>query len=143
MALLRDHSEELDELRMLIEDLDASGLTISRGLDFKRLVHDQQLRNLGVTLWREYQARISVSRERFEAVLEKEDVTFADLWAPGVTEQVDTGSSEDELSAYRRKLELRIELLELLLRESRDDLARSMRWAAKDAAPAGNEREPV
>ncbi|MEO1043711.1 MAG: hypothetical protein AAFX52_15630 [Pseudomonadota bacterium] len=143
MALLRDHSDELDELRALIEDLDASGLTISRGLDFKRLVHDQKLRDLGVTLWREYQARVSISRERFEAVLEKEDVTFADLWAPGVTESVETGSSEAELSSYRRKLELRIELLELLLRESRDDLSRSLRWTAKDAAPQDDEKEPA
>ncbi|ADM09551.1 hypothetical protein PB2503_07469 [Parvularcula bermudensis HTCC2503] len=134
-----DEAWEMAELRGLIDGLDSSDEPVQRGLDFKRVVQDEQLRNLGVHLWREYQAKISVSREKFDQALEAENLTLADLWAPGVTEDIDVGSSSEDVDAFKKKLMFRIQILEVLLNISRADLERAERWQPRDAVPEPDE----
>ena len=128
--------DELEELRALVDELGADMGEAPRGLDFKRLVHDQQLRGLAIRLWHDYQARVSISRRKFEEALEQDDLTMEDLWAPGIVEQLEVGSTADEVERYKKKLRFRIRILEVLLLESRDDLGKAERWAPAAANDA-------
>lgn len=98
------------------------------GLEFRRLRDDAELQRLLVQLCREYLERSSVSREKLEQTLEREDLKPADLWAPGLSETMTVGSTEEELTGYRKKLEFRVQLLLAILEASLDELERSAKW---------------
>ncbi len=119
---------ELAGVFALLDSLDVADDDVSRGLDYKRLAQEEKLKDLAGSLWREYQRRISISKEAFEAALARDDLTLGDLFAPGVTEFVETSSSQEELDQYKKKLQFRIELLELFLTETMEELSKAERW---------------
>jgi len=100
----------------------------ARTLDFRRLRHDAQLQRLALQLWREYLERTSVSREKLDELLDREDLKPADLWAPGLTEALTVACTAEELRRYRKKLEFRAQILSSVLEETLSELERSAKW---------------
>ena len=135
--------DELAGVFALLDSLDVAGEDVARGLDYKRLAQEEKLKDLAGSLWHEYQSRISISKEAFEAALDRDDLTLGDLFAPGVTEFVETASTQDELDHYKKKLQFRMELLELFLTETMEELSKAERWVPQaqevDAQPQPEE----
>lgn len=100
--------------------------------DFRRFRHDAQLQQLALDLWRDYLERSGLGKEKLGEILDREDLKPADLWAPGLSETITVGSTEDEVRRYRKKLEFRAEVLSGLLRETLGELERSARWRPSD-----------
>lgn len=99
---------------------DAHGEPVS--LNARDLVVDRELRQLAWRLWQEQQRRHGKAPRRR---LADADLEPSDLWQPGVTETLQTCSTEDELKRYRLKLRFRADLLEALLEETLADLERA------------------
>lgn len=124
------------ELASLLADLEAAmDGEPPRGLNFAELAQDTQLQRLAVQLWKEVQMRSAVSKQKFEEALRREDLTPADLWAPGMTEKLTVSSTGAEIERYKTKLKFRADVLTALLEETMADLTKAESWAASDAAP--------
>ena len=95
------------------------------GLERAMAGDDPEFRDLAVSLWRQAQMGRSLNAQLKE--MEREGLTAADLWAPGVTETMPTASNTDEVRRYKKKLLFRANLLEALLMETVSELKR-MDW---------------
>jgi hypothetical protein len=110
----------------------------ARSLDFRRLRHDAQLQRLALQSWREYLERSTVSREKLEEALDRDDLKPGDLWGPGLTETLSVASTPEDVRRYRKKLEFRAQVLSSVLEETLAELERSAKW--KPFADAENEK---
>lgn len=128
-----DASREKAELLELLADLESTAGEEAGALSFPAVAQDRQLQNLAIQLWKDVQTRNSVSRQKFEEALLREDLTLADLWAPGITEGLTVASTIAEIERYKSKLRFRADVLKVLLEESLGDLAKAERWIASDA----------
>lgn len=126
--------DELTEMNQLIEEIDAAFDGEPGGLDFARLAQDRTLQRLAIQLWRDMQSRASISKQKFEELLRREDLTPADLWAPGLTEGLTVDSTVAEIDKYKAKLRIRAEILTALLAETNADLGKAERWVGSDKA---------
>lgn len=126
--------DDLTAMNQLIEEIDAAFDGEPTGLDFARLAQDQTLQRLAIQLWRDMQARAGVSRQKFDELLQREDLTPADLWSPGLTEGLTVDSTVAEIDRYKTKLRIRAELLTVLLAETNADLGKAERWVGSDKA---------
>jgi hypothetical protein len=89
-------------------------------LGLRTLLHDPKIRDLGLRLWRQFSG-MEASSERD---LSEAGLSFTDLWKPGVTEQVTTSSTAEEIARYRKTLTYRAKFLEAVLEETLADLER-------------------
>ena len=131
-------TEEEAELRRLLADLESTMDEAPRGLNFSELAQDSQLQRLALQLWKEIQTRSAVSKQKFEAALQRENLTPADLWAPGMTEGLNVASTTAEIERFKTKLKFRADVLTVLLEETMADLEKAEGWIASDA-PQGSE----
>lgn len=120
-------------MRQLLADLEASMDGEPRGLNFAELAQDRRLQRLAIQLWKEIHTRSSISRQKFEQLLRREDLTPADLWAPGITESLNVASTGAEIARFKAKLRFRADVLTVLLEETMADLEKAESWTASDA----------
>ncbi|NWG70393.1 MAG: hypothetical protein HXY23_02130 [Parvularculaceae bacterium] len=135
-----DASADAAEMRQLLADLEASMDGEPRGLNFAELAQDRRLQRLAVQLWKEVQTRSAISKQKFEQLLRREDLTPADLWAPGITESLNVASTGAEIARFKAKLRFRADVLTVLLEETMADLERAESWTASDAKDDGAPR---
>ena len=126
---------ETFDLNFLAPELGGRADPESEGLGvvFRELKFDREMRQLAWQLWQDYQRSVKVRPKS----LADSGLTPADLLQPGVTETLETCSTEEELRRYRLKLTLRADILEALLEETLSELDRANR-----ATPVNRPTEP-
>jgi hypothetical protein len=98
------------------------------GVALQQLVHDPNLLQMGLDLWRDLQGTTGAGgADPAEA-----DQLFKNLWTHDPNEFVTTSSTRAELIRYRRKLEFRAKLLEGLLEETIGELETLTHFKASD-----------
>ncbi|MEQ1930962.1 MAG: hypothetical protein ABL957_10605 [Parvularculaceae bacterium] len=122
------------ELRQLLAELEATLDAEPQGLNFAELAEDARLQSLAIQLWKDVQTRSAISKQNFEEALKKEDLTPADLWAPGMTERLEVSSTRAEIDRFKTKLKFRSDVLQVLLEETMADLEKAENWIASDEA---------
>lgn len=99
------------------------------GVDLRDLRFDREVRQLAWRLWRDYQKSVRVQPQ----ALVDAGLSPVELWQPGITESLETCSTEDELRRYRQKLRFRADFLEIMLEETLTEMEKADR-----ARPTGN-----
>lgn len=90
------------------------------GLDFPLLRRDAEFREFTMSLWRQFQATRTMNSRARE--LDREGLTEADLWEPGITEFLPTSSTPEQMRRYKQKLLFRANFLEAILTETIGEL---------------------
>lgn len=101
------------------------------GMDFRELRFDQEIRQIAWRAWQDYQRSV---KNKPQALAEA-GLTPVDLWKPGISETLETCSSEEELRRYRMKLTLRADFLEALLEETLSELDKANRAKPTEKKP--------
>jgi len=92
---------------------------------------DPDFREFMIALWRQVQQGRAMQAQLRE--MEREGLSPADLWAPGMTEFIPTSTSSDDFRRYQKKLLFRANILEALLTETVAELKRMERVRPYDA----------
>ena len=101
------------------------------GLERAMSGDDPDFREFMIALWRQVQQGRAMQAQLRE--MEREGLSPADLWAPGMTEFIPTSTSSDDFRRYQKKLLFRANILEALLTETVAELKRMERVRPYDA----------